>query len=99
MNRSLFYVVALHFVQGEFGPFNPSMPTSVPLWLAVSLKKQHRCHIQPPEWLNIGKYMHTATPFSLLYVCTLTLSLLTTCHVMSSASTTARIGMCSGQFS
>ena len=30
MNRSLFYDVALHFVQGEFGPFNPSMPTSVP---------------------------------------------------------------------
>ncbi|XP_003384647.1 PREDICTED: DNA replication complex GINS protein PSF2-like [Amphimedon queenslandica] len=40
-------------VTGDYGPFNPSMPTTVPLWLAVSLKKQQRCHIQPPEWLNV----------------------------------------------
>ena len=28
----------LYLIGGEFGPFIPSMPTAVPLWLAVDLK-------------------------------------------------------------
>lgn len=31
------------------------MPTKVPLWLAVDLKQRQRCHIQPPEWLDVGE--------------------------------------------
>ena len=43
--------------QGDFGPFNPSMPTKVPLWLAVNLKKQHKCRVQAPEWLCVGELL------------------------------------------
>lgn len=43
------------FVQGEFGPFNPSMHSQVPLWLAVHLKQRQKCRIEPPEWLNVGE--------------------------------------------
>ena len=42
-------------MQGEFGPFNPSMHSQVPLWLAVSLKQRQKCRIQPPDWLNVGE--------------------------------------------
>lgn len=37
---------------GNFGPFEPSITTTVPLWLALALKKVHRCRIVPPRWLN-----------------------------------------------
>lgn len=45
----------IHFVQGEFGPFNPSMHSSVPLWLAVHLKQRQKCRIEPPDWMNVGR--------------------------------------------
>lgn len=41
--------------QGDFGPFNPSMHTKVPLWLAVNLKQRHKCRIEPPSWLCVGE--------------------------------------------
>lgn len=41
-------------ISGDYGPFNPSMPVEVPLWLAVNLKQRQRCHIQPPQWLNVA---------------------------------------------
>lgn len=37
---------------GNFGPFEPSITATVPLWLALALKKVHRCRIIPPRWLN-----------------------------------------------
>jgi GINS complex subunit 2 len=43
----------------QVGPFNPSMPVSVPLWLAVNLKQQQRCRIQPPDWLSVEKLVQT----------------------------------------
>ena len=43
--------------QGDFGPFNPSMHTKVPLWLAVNLRQRQKCRIEPPEWLSIGAYV------------------------------------------
>lgn len=43
-------------VQGEFGPFNPSMHTQVPLWLALNLRQRHKCRIEPPQWLNVGTF-------------------------------------------
>lgn len=43
-------VVAL--VCGDFGPFEPSIATAVPLWLALAMKKLRRCRILPPRWLQ-----------------------------------------------
>ncbi|ORY98883.1 DNA replication complex GINS protein PSF2 [Syncephalastrum racemosum] len=43
----------LTLIQETFGPFRPPFRTDVPLWLALSLKKNNRCTIVPPEWLNV----------------------------------------------
>jgi hypothetical protein len=40
--------------QGTYGPFRPQMPTRVPLWLALFLKRRRRCTIITPEWLQKG---------------------------------------------
>ncbi|CAN8065271.1 unnamed protein product [Agarophyton chilense] len=53
-----FGVVSL--IRGNFGPFEPSITTTVPLWLALALKKVHRCKIIPPRWLttrSVEKYL------------------------------------------
>lgn len=42
-------------VQGEWGPFKPSFPTQVPLWLALALQKKRACQIQIPEWMLVEK--------------------------------------------
>jgi len=44
---------ALTLLEGTYGPFRPPITIKVPLWLAVTLKKKHKCSIQPPKWLNI----------------------------------------------
>jgi GINS complex subunit 2 len=41
-----------HFISGDFGPLDPSIPIDLPLWLAVYLKRNQRCQIQCPEWLE-----------------------------------------------
>lgn len=43
----------LNFICGDFGPFLPQIPTQVPLWLAVALKKRGKCAIRPPQWMSI----------------------------------------------
>ncbi|KAE8712091.1 DNA replication complex GINS protein PSF2 [Hibiscus syriacus] len=43
----------LNFICGDFGPFLPQIPTQVPLWLAVALKKRGRCAIRPPQWMSV----------------------------------------------
>ncbi|PXF46813.1 DNA replication complex GINS protein PSF2 [Gracilariopsis chorda] len=43
----------ISFIRGNFGPFEPSITTTVPLWLALALKKVHRCKIIPPRWLTV----------------------------------------------
>ncbi|ORX75537.1 DNA replication complex GINS protein PSF2 [Anaeromyces robustus] len=43
----------LTLLEGTYGPFRPPITIKVPLWLAVTLKKKHKCSIQPPKWLNI----------------------------------------------
>jgi GINS complex subunit 2 len=48
-----FRMDSLQFVCGVYGPFIPAIPTEVPLWLAVTLKKLQKCKINPPEWLSI----------------------------------------------
>lgn len=39
-------------MRGSYGPFEPSITTVVPLWLALALKKVQRCKILPPPWLT-----------------------------------------------
>jgi len=43
----------LSLISGDYGPFKPSIPIKVPLWLAVTLKKRQKCKIQPPSWIHI----------------------------------------------
>jgi len=43
----------IYLIGGEFGPFIPSMPTSVPLWLAIDLKNRRKCRLVPPEWMTL----------------------------------------------
>ncbi|KAK9164224.1 hypothetical protein Scep_000644 [Stephania cephalantha] len=43
----------LNLICGDFGPFRPQMATSVPLWLAVALKKRGKCTIRSPQWMSV----------------------------------------------
>ncbi len=36
---------SFNFVSGNFGPFRPAKPVTVPLWLAVYLKERNKCQI------------------------------------------------------
>ena len=38
----------------QYGPFRPQMKTSVPMWLAMLLKKQGKCSVVPPRWLDVA---------------------------------------------
>ncbi|KAI9014797.1 Psf2-domain-containing protein [Gaertneriomyces semiglobifer] len=44
---------ALQLINGTFGPFRPPMKQKVPLWLALTMKRKHRCRIQPPDWMDV----------------------------------------------
>eukprot|EP01125_Pyxidicula_operculata_P000553 TRINITY_DN10560_c0_g1_i1.p1 TRINITY_DN10560_c0_g1~~TRINITY_DN10560_c0_g1_i1.p1 ORF type:complete len:194 (+),score=33.46 TRINITY_DN10560_c0_g1_i1:52-633(+) len=46
---------ALNFATGLIGPFISSLPVSVPLWLAVYLKKRGLCSFVVPDWLRVEK--------------------------------------------
>lgn len=50
-----FRLDTLYMIQGEFGPFRPQIPTTVPIWLAVLLKKRGKCSIQLPEWMSAAE--------------------------------------------
>ncbi|GMH04273.1 hypothetical protein Nepgr_006112 [Nepenthes gracilis] len=43
----------LNLISGDYGPFRPQIPASVPYWLAVALKKRGKCTIRPPEWMSV----------------------------------------------
>ncbi|VDD97211.1 unnamed protein product [Enterobius vermicularis] len=43
----------LQLICGDIGPFEAGVPLSVPLWVAVFLKKKHSCEIILPEWLTL----------------------------------------------
>lgn len=45
----------IYLIGGDIGPFNPSLPIDIPLWLAVNLKQRQKCRIQPPEWMDVEK--------------------------------------------
>ncbi|XP_011666878.2 DNA replication complex GINS protein PSF2 [Strongylocentrotus purpuratus] len=42
-------------IGGNVGPFNPSLPMKVPLWMAINLKQRQKCRIQPPDWMLVEK--------------------------------------------
>ncbi|KAI6130333.1 hypothetical protein EDD16DRAFT_1081779 [Pisolithus croceorrhizus] len=41
------------FISGAYGPLRPPAKCRIPLWMAVNLKVKKKCHIIPPEWLNV----------------------------------------------
>ncbi|XP_037805546.1 probable DNA replication complex GINS protein PSF2 [Lucilia sericata] len=43
----------LHLISGSVGPFRAGMPVHVPLWLGIHLRKQQKCRIVPPEWMDM----------------------------------------------
>ncbi|KAI8805660.1 hypothetical protein BJ742DRAFT_819573 [Cladochytrium replicatum] len=43
----------LELIGGFYGPFRPPVRQSVPVWLAVLLKKKQKCRIYPPQWLDV----------------------------------------------
>lgn len=43
----------LNFIAGDYGRFVPQIPTQVPLWLAVALKRRGKCTFRPPAWLSV----------------------------------------------
>ncbi|RYF51371.1 MAG: hypothetical protein EOO38_03395 [Cytophagaceae bacterium] len=38
-----------------YGPFQPPSACSVPIWLALSLKRKRKCRIVCPDWLVVGE--------------------------------------------
>lgn len=44
---------ALHLISGGIGPFRAGHPVHVPLWVAIHLRKQQKCRIVPPIWMNV----------------------------------------------
>ena len=45
----------LHLLTGRFGPFKSNQEIDVPLWLALELKKQGKCRLTPPRWLEVAE--------------------------------------------
>lgn len=43
----------MQLISGTFGPFRPAVAIEVPLWLAIYLKKQQKCTIIPPPWMDM----------------------------------------------
>ncbi|KAH8094842.1 Psf2-domain-containing protein [Cristinia sonorae] len=41
------------FISGAYGPLRPPSKCKVPIWMAANLKMKKKCHIVPPEWLNV----------------------------------------------
>ena len=57
-------------LSGVYGPFRPPARTSVPVWLALHLKKKGKCYIIPPDWMlleNLQRLLQletTTLPFA-----------------------------------
>lgn len=44
---------AIHFIWGSIQPFRAGIPVHVPLWFAIHLRKQQKCILVPPEWMDV----------------------------------------------
>lgn len=42
----------IYLITGDVGPFDPSTPVKVPLWMALNMRQRRQCHIVPPHWLS-----------------------------------------------
>ena len=42
----------MYLLTGNTSEFKPKHETTVPLWLALMLKKQQKCKIMPPFWMK-----------------------------------------------
>lgn len=51
----------MFMLQGVYGPFQPPSKATVPLWLALSLKRKRKCRIVGPEWLTVGEHSTLAS--------------------------------------
>jgi len=49
-----FKMEKLQMIGQTFGPFRAQIPISVPLWVAISLRKDDLCRIRPPYWLDLA---------------------------------------------
>lgn len=45
---------SMPMIAGEIGPFRAGIPISLPLWIAIHLKQQKKCKIQPPDWMDVN---------------------------------------------
>jgi len=50
-----FQYKTLYLIGGDIGPFEPSVPTRVPLWLAVHFRQRQKCRIECPAWISVDK--------------------------------------------
>ncbi|KAG9510120.1 Serine/threonine-protein phosphatase 6 catalytic subunit, partial [Fragariocoptes setiger] len=51
------YNQVLNLICGDFGPFQPSIPIRVPMWMALNLHRQQKCKIILPLWIrDLHKY-------------------------------------------
>ncbi|KAI0920928.1 hypothetical protein AcW2_006053 [Taiwanofungus camphoratus] len=41
------------FISGAYGPLRPPAKCKIPIWMATNLKLKKKCHIVPPDWLNV----------------------------------------------
>lgn len=41
------------FISGSYGPLRPPSKCKMPIWMATNLKLKKKCHIVPPDWLNV----------------------------------------------
>ncbi len=42
----------LNLISGQFGEFKPNKPLHVPLWVAIQYKRNKKCRIIPPIWMD-----------------------------------------------
>lgn len=49
----------LMMLEKTYGPFQPNFPVEVPIWLAVVLRQQNKCIIQPPAWIRLENLQRT----------------------------------------
>ncbi|ETS60992.1 hypothetical protein PaG_04924 [Moesziomyces aphidis] len=49
----------VRLLSGIYGPFRPPSPATVPLWVALYLKKRRKAVIVPPTWLSVEALTET----------------------------------------
>ena len=50
----IFSAPALHLISQTVGPFSSDVPLTVPLHLALTLRRSNSCKLQPPPWLTVA---------------------------------------------